>query len=46
VLRGDETTHRTATRFDSRENEPAKRPQLTITFVTSEEEIFVPLILK
>ncbi len=46
ALLGDETADRTAKRFDSRENEPANRPRLTITYVISEEAIFVPLILK
>ncbi len=46
ALLGDETTNRTATRFDSRENEAANRPRLTIAFVVELSAVFVPLIVK
>ena len=46
ALLGDETTHRTAKRFDSRENEPANRPRLTITYTVELSQVFVPLIVR
>ena len=46
ALLGDETATRTATRFDSRENEAANRPRLTIAFVVELSPVFVPLIVK
>lgn len=46
ALLGDETTNRTAKRFDSRENEPANQPRLTITYTVELSQVFAPLIVK
>jgi hypothetical protein len=46
ALLGDETTNRTAKRFDSRENEPANRPRLAITYTVATEQAFVPVIVR
>lgn len=46
ALLGDETADRTAKRFDSRENDPANRPRLTITYSAVVERVLVPVIVK
>ena len=46
ALLGDETANRTAKRFDSRENEPASRPRLAITYTVVMEQAFVPVIVR
>lgn len=44
ALLGDETTDPTAKRFDSRENDPANRPRLTITYSVEAEETFAAFV--
>lgn len=49
ALIGDETAAGTAKRFDSRENDPANRPRLTITYSADAPETqtaYVPVILR
>ncbi len=49
VLIGDEAAVGTAKRFDSRENDPANRPRLTITYSAAAVEsysAYVPVILR
>jgi len=46
AMLGDETANRTAKRFDSRENEPASRPRLAITYTVVMEQAFVPVIVR
>ena len=46
ALLGDESANRTAKRFDSRENDPANRPRLTITYIIPTDWSFVPVVLR
>lgn len=44
ALLGDETANTTAKRFDSRENDPANRPRLTIIYSAEAETTFTALL--
>lgn len=44
ALLGDETADPTAKRFDSRENDPANRPRLTVTYETEVEDTFAVFV--
>lgn len=46
VLLGDETAATTAKRFDSRENAPANRPRLAITYTVAAERVFTPVVVR
>lgn len=46
IVIGDESADPTAKRFDSRENEPANRPLLTITYEADEFLIFAPVVMR
>jgi hypothetical protein len=49
LLRGDESAGGSAKRFDSRENDPANRPRLSVTYRTTVEEAeraYAPVVLR
>lgn len=46
ALVGDETAATTAKRFDSRENGPANRPRLTVTYMVGAERAFTPVVVR
>ena len=44
LVMGDEATTPSAKRFDSRENDPANRPSLTVTYVADVYALYTPVI--
>ena len=46
ALLGDESANSTAKRFDSRENDAANRPRLTVTYTVAVERVFTPVVVR